>query len=239
MPEAQPRTTESFCDTAWARTAALLDAIHRHPFNTALGDGSLSRERFTFYLVQDGRYLAAYAKTLATASARAADPADAMFFAQSAHTALAVERALHTGYLDGFGMGAQDVAAVATSPTCLAYASYLQATALTEPFPVLVAAVLPCFWVYQDVGTALLERTADVDDHPYRAWISTYSDPAFAASVTQVRRIADRLAATADAGTRRAMTEAFCRATEYEWMFWDSAWRLETWPTGQWLTTAN
>ncbi|MEV0145129.1 MULTISPECIES: thiaminase II [unclassified Nonomuraea] len=227
----------SFCEEVRAHTATLLDAIHRHPFNTALGDGTLSRDRFTFYLVQDARYLAAYAKVLATASARADEPADAMFFAQSAHTALAVERALHTGYLDGFGLSPADVAGIGTSPTCLAYASYLQATALSAPLPVLVAAVLPCFWVYQDVGTALLERTAGRSGHPYQAWISTYSDPSFAASVTQVRAIADRLAGTADPATRRAMAEAFCRATEYEWMFWDSAWRLETWPTGQWLAT--
>jgi thiaminase/transcriptional activator TenA len=26
------------------------------------------------------------------------------------------------------------------------------------------------------------------------------------------------------------MTDVFVRASQYEWMFWDSAWRLETWP---------
>ncbi|MET7339293.1 thiaminase II [Nonomuraea sp. NPDC005650] len=226
----------TFCDELWTRTATLLKAIHDHPFNTALGDGTLDRERFAFYLVQDGRYLVAYSKVLATASARATSPADAAFFAQSAHTALVVERALHTGYLEQFGLTAEETAAVATSPTCLAYSSYLQATALAAPLPVLAAAVLPCFWVYQDVGAALLERTAGAAEHPYGTWIGTYSDPAFAASVEQAKAIADRLAETADPGTRRAMDEAFCRATEYEWMFWDSAWRLETWPTGQWLS---
>ncbi|MEU0568986.1 thiaminase II [Nonomuraea sp. NPDC005983] len=224
-----------FCEEIWARTAKLLDAIHSHPFNAALGDGTLDRDRFAFYIVQDGRYLVAYAKVLATASVRATDPADATFFAGSAHTALAVERALHTGYLEEFGLKADEVAGVATSPTCLAYSSFLQATALAAPLPVLAAAVLPCFWVYQDVGAALLERTAGTSDHPYQAWIATYSDANFAASVQQAKAIVDRLAASADPATRQAMAEAFCRATEYEWMFWDSAWRLETWPTARWL----
>ncbi|GGQ30093.1 thiaminase II [Streptosporangium pseudovulgare] len=224
-----------FCEEIWARTATLLKAIHDHPFNAALGDGTLDRERFAFYMVQDARYLSAFSKALAAASVRSADPADAMFFAESAHTALAVERGLHTSYLGEFGVSAEEEAAVPTSPTCLAYASFLQATALAEPLPVLAAAVLPCFWVYQDVGTALLARTAGMDDHPYRAWIDTYSDESFAASVELIRAITDRLAETADPATRRAMAEAFCRATEYEWMFWDSAWRLETWPTRQWL----
>ncbi|MEV1241331.1 TenA family protein [Nonomuraea sp. NPDC050022] len=224
-----------FCDEIWTRAAKLLDAIRNHPFNNALGDGGLDRERFAFYLVQDGRYLAAYAKTLATAAARADDSSDAAFFAQSAHTALTVERALHGRYLGEFGLDAGEMAAIPTSPTCLAYASYLQATALTAPLPVLAAAVLPCFWVYQDVGTALLARTEGRRDHPYHAWIATYSDPAFAVSAEQAKAITDRQAAQSGPAIREAMAEAFLRAAEYEWMFWDSAWRLEAWPTRQWL----
>ncbi|MFC4116613.1 TenA family protein [Nonomuraea zeae] len=221
-----------FCDDMWLRTAELMSAIHTHPFNVALGDGTLEPDRFAFYIVQDGRYLESFSKALATASARATDPADAAFYAQSAHAALAAERLLHAGYIEELGA---DAAAVATSPTCLAYASFLQATALTAPYPVIAAAVLPCFWIYQDVGTALLSRTADAPGHPYGKWITTYSDPGFAASVEQAKGIADRLAAAADPDTRAAMAEAYCRAAAYEWMFWDSAWRREGWPTAQWL----
>ncbi|MBF8186821.1 TenA family protein [Nonomuraea sp. K274] len=224
-----------FCDDMWLRTAELMTAIHEHPFNVALGDGTLDRDRFAFYIVQDGRYLEAFSKALATASARAGDPADAAFFAQSAHTALAAERLLHAGYVEELGA---DTAGITTSPTCLAYASYLQATALTAPYPVLVAAVLPCFWIYQDVGLALLRRTGDVPGHPYRKWISTYSDPAFAASVEQAKAIADRLAAAAGPAIRAAMGEAYCRAAAYEWMFWDSAWHRESWPTTRWLAAS-
>ncbi|MFC5831146.1 TenA family protein [Nonomuraea insulae] len=215
-----------FCDDMWLRTADLMKAIHGHPFLEGLGDGTLERDRFAFYMVQDARYLEAYAKALATASARATDPADAAFFAQSAHTALAAERLLHAGYIE-------DATGVATSPTCLAYASFLQATALTAPYPVIAAAVLPCFWIYQDVGTALLTKA--VPGHPYGKWISTYADPTFAASVEQAKGIADRLANAADPDTREAMARAYGRAAAYEWMFWDSAWRRESWPTEGWL----
>jgi thiaminase/transcriptional activator TenA len=221
-----------FCEDMWLRTADLMTAIHDHPFVAGLGDGSLDPDRFAFYIVQDARYLTAFSKALATASARAADPAEAAFWAQSAHTALAAERLLHAGYVEELGA---DADGLATSPTCLAYASYLQATALAAPYPVLAAAVLPCFWIYQDVGTALLKRTGDQPDHPYRKWIDTYSDPAFAASVEQAKAIADRVAAAADPVTREGMAEAYRTAAAYEWMFWDSAWRRESWPTARWL----
>ncbi|WP_084960708.1 thiaminase II [Thermoactinospora rubra] len=223
-----------FCDEVWARTAKLLRAIHEHPFNTALGEGTLDRERFAFYIVQDARYLEAFAKALATAAVRATDPEEVAFWAQSAHGAIAAERTLHEGYIEEYGLTADDLAGVPTSPTALAYSSWLQAMALSAPYPVLAAAVLPCFWVYQDVGQALVSRSSET--HPYRAWIATYADPSFEAAVTGAKEITDRLAASADEPTREAMAAAFVKATEYEWMFWDSAWRREGWPTSEWVS---
>lgn len=219
-----------FSDDVWARTAKLLRAIHEHPFNVALGDGTLDRERFAFYIVQDARYLEAFAKALATAAVRAQDPDEAAFWAQSAHAAIAAERTLHAGYIEQYGLTEADLSGVVTSPSALAYSSWLQAVALSAPYPVLAAAVLPCFWVYQDVGQALVSRSTP--EHPYRAWIDTYADPEFEAAVTQARAIADRLAT---AEHTDAMAAAFVKATEFEWLFWDSAWRLEQWPTAQWL----
>jgi len=139
----------SFCAAVWDDTAALQQAILDHPFNVALADGSLDADRFAFYLVQDARYLAGFSRALATASMRADVPDDAVFFASSAQTALVVERALHEGYLARFGT---DIAAVETAPSALAYVSHLHSVALTRPYPELVAALLPCYWVYANVG---------------------------------------------------------------------------------------
>lgn len=216
-----------FCEQAWQREHALVEAIERHPFNRELEAGTLSGERFAFYLVQDTRYLAAFSRALAAAATRAADPGDAAFLAGSARTALVVEAELHAGYLAKLAV---DAGAVATSPSCLAYASYLQAVALAEPYPVLVASLLPCFWVYQHVGAGVLARTAGVSGHPYEQWIATYGAEDFAESVDAMRVVADRAWVAATAAVRLSMLSAFHQATLYEWMFWQSAWEMETWP---------
>src|SRR5579875_609517 len=93
-----------FCDLAWQKTAALQQAICDHPFNKALADGSLPQDRFSFYLIQDSRYLVGFSRSLAAASTRASCPDDAAFFASSSQTALVVERSLHAGYLSGYGI---------------------------------------------------------------------------------------------------------------------------------------
>jgi thiaminase (transcriptional activator TenA) len=239
MSTLPPPPADGFCAKAWQHTLRLQQAIVDHPFNVALTDGSLDRERFTFYMVQDARYLVGFAQALAAAAARATHADDAAFLAGSAQAALIEERRLHAGYMKEFGLSDSDVAGVPTSPSCLAYTSFLRASALTEPYPVLVAAILPCFWVYQHVGSSILEATGGAADHPYHRWIETYADEEFAAAVLAARQLTDRVAAAADESTRASMLAAFSRATEYEWLFWNSAWTLEQWPTATWLNSTG
>ena len=40
----------------------------------------------------------------------------------------------------------------------------------------------------------------------------------------------DRVAQTQSPETLKAMHQAFTRATQLEWIFWDSAWNLGDWP---------
>ena len=231
-----PAPTEGgFCARAWERTEKLQQAIVEHPFNVALTDGSLDRERFAFYIVQDARYLVGFAQALSAAATRAGTTEDAAFLSGSARTALLEERNLHAGYVEDFGLSESDIEGIPTSPSCLAYTSFLRANALTEPYPVVVAAILPCFWVYQHVGSRILEATGGSGEHPYSRWIETYADEEFARSVLSARELTDRLASAVDEPTWTRMLAAFTRATEYEWLFWNSAWIREEWPTAGWL----
>lgn len=217
-----------FTQAAWAATADLRAAIHALPFVRELADGTLEPARFRHYIVQDALYLAAYARVLAAASVRASDQESQKFFAGAAQTAIEVERALHGGFMARLGVDASEAAAAEPSPTCLAYTSFLLATAQAGSQAELLAAILPCFWIYLDVGTAIAARAAPAN--PYRAWIDTYADAGFARSVAQARDAADAAAEGLPPPHLALMQRAFRRAARYEWMFWDSAWRLEGWP---------
>ncbi|HEX3780965.1 MAG TPA: thiaminase II [Pseudonocardiaceae bacterium] len=221
-----------FSEQAWQRTEKLQRALLDHPFNRELAAGTLGRQQFQFYLVQDARYLVGFARALAVAASKAADVADIAFFAGAAQEAIVVERALHAGYFERFELTEADLAAVETSPSCLAYTSYLLATAQSGDYPELIAALLPCFWIYQQVGADILAgQAADSVANPYQTWIDTYADEEFAVAVRGARDAVDRAAEAATSDTRERMFAAFQRACEYEWLFWDSAHRLEAWPT--------
>jgi thiaminase/transcriptional activator TenA len=217
-----------FSDRLWQRTTPLREAIHALPFNVELAAGRLTRETFQFYIIQDALYLDQYARALALAGARGPDGATLRAFGHYAIEAIAVEQALHEHYLKEFGVSPASLAAAEPSPDCLGYTSFLMATAYHEPWEILVAALLPCFWLYWDVGTAIA-RTAAVDN-PYRAWIDTYADDGFGEAVRAVIAATDQAAAMTTDSIRDRMATAFIRSCQYEWLFWDGAWRRRSWP---------
>lgn len=233
-------------DEAWEAALPVYEQITEHPFVRALADGTLSAERFRFYIRQDALYLDGYARRLAHVAARLTRKEHTKAFLRFALDGIAVERALHAQFLDGAIPAPTEI-----SPACLLYTSVLDAQALA-PVEVEAAAVLPCFVVYQRVGESILARAegragcdgaavagslpedgakplTPLHENPYRAWIETYADPSFAESTALAVRICDELAEAAGEETRRRMTDLFVRCTRMEWLFWESAWNLENW----------
>lgn len=213
----------SFSAVAWEAIAPVREAIDRLPLLIALEDGSLPREIFGYYMAQDAHYLTDYGRVLATCAGQATGPDELLFWAASANTTVRVERELHAAHV-------ADFTATEKSPSCTAYTSYLLSLTTGGCYPELAAAILPCFWIYEDVGTRLKNRVSDLTTHPYGDWIGTYGDSSFAESTRTARRIVDHLAAQADPVTLDRMHEAFRRAAQYEWIFWDAAFHQEAWP---------
>ena len=221
-------STDTFSHAAWERNARTYEVIRTMPFNAELAAGTLSEARFKHYITQDAHYLVGFGRALALAAAKAPDPDRIVQFAKSAEGAIVVERALHASFFRQYGITAEVFAGTALSPACHHYVSYLLATAYAEPYEVLLGALLPCFWIYAEVGRDIHGRAAP--DNPYQAWIDTYAGEEFHAVVRATIAAADDAAAGASPGLRERMHAAFTRATELEWIFWDSAYRLEDWP---------
>ena len=214
-----------FCDHAWLNTTRLRTAIHDLPFNRELAAGTLSRKRFQWYVTQDALYLDVYARVLAIAGARGPDGGTLHLFASAAIEGIAVEQALHESYFKQFGV---DPSLAEPAPDCLNYTSFLLATAYYDSYEVLLAALLPCFWIYYDVGQSIARQTAP--GNPYQAWVDTYSDEGFGNAVKAVIAATDHAAEAASGAVRAKMMKAFIRSTQYEYLFWDGAYEQRDWP---------
>ena len=217
-----------FSEKAWGEITPIYAAILEHPFIRELAAGVLSKERFQFYMVQDALYLTEFSRVLSLVAAGAPDPDTMMRFDESARNALIVERTLHETFLREFAITADVVARAEMASTCFTYTNFLLATAHRSSIEVTVAAVLPCFWIYWEVGKFV--RAEATPSNPYRLWIDTYGDESFGEGVREVIATADGMAASSAPTVLDDMMHVFRRASQLEWMFWDSAYRLETWP---------
>ena len=217
-----------FSRAAWERNVAIYDTIRTMPFNAELAAGTLSTARFKHYITQDAHYLIGFGRALTLAAAKAPNPDRVVQFAKSAEGAIVVERALHGSFFAQYSITPEIFARTPLSPACHHYVSYLLATAYAEPYEVLLGALLPCFWIYSEVGSDIHARAAP--KNPYQAWIDTYAGEEFHAAVRAVIDATDEAAAGASEALRERMHIAFTRATQLEWIFWDAAYRLESWP---------
>jgi thiaminase (transcriptional activator TenA) len=217
-----------FSANVWAEAATLRQSIKDLPFNRELAAGTLHREKFQFYILQDSIYLEAYSRTLSIASSKAPDTDAMLEFANAASVAIQVERALHAGFFKQFKVTTDGRAQTEPSPTCLNYTNFLLTTAAVGSYAELVAAILPCFWVYWEVGQHISAVT--VRPNTYDAWINTYADESFGDATKRMIALTDQVAAQEDAPTVEKMRRAFLRCTQFEWMFWDSAYKQERWP---------
>jgi thiaminase/transcriptional activator TenA len=184
-----------------------------HPFVRGLADGTLSDERFAFFLGQDYAFLGDYGRALRRAAELAPDAAWGARLAEIAAGAAAEELELHRGWAAEHGL---DLDAVEPSVTTRAYGGFLVEP---HPFPVLVAALLPCVWGYAELGRRL---AAEPTAPRYERWLATYADPGFAGAARWFVELA--AACAAEPAARPAMRDAFARSLAFETAFWDAAW---------------
>jgi thiaminase (transcriptional activator TenA) len=220
--------TDRFTDELWEGIGGIYAAILAHPFLAGLSDGTLPHDAFAFYVVQDALYLQRYANALAAVASLAPDTAGTEMFARHAAEVITVERELHGSLLAGLGIDPAAIEVAEPAPANLAYTSYLLATVNGGSYAEAVGVVLPCYWIYWEVGKELLRRGSP--DPRYQRWIDTYGGEEFGATVQDVLAVADALGPGLGPAERARVTRHFRTTSRYEWMFWDMGYRKETWP---------
>lgn len=208
---------------AWEVSKPIFDKILKLAFVEELMSGILPKEKFMFYIQQDALYLADYGRVLAAIGARLKKADHTEAFIHFAGDSVNVEKALHESFLKDSTLGKPE-----PSPSCLLYTSYLYKQLADCPVEVALAAVLPCFWIYKEVGDYILQHQAK-GGNQYQDWIDTYGGEDFDKSVKLAISICDEIAETCTEEQRQAMTQAYVMCSRFEWMFWDSAYRMEKW----------
>ncbi|MDI3195110.1 bifunctional hydroxymethylpyrimidine kinase/phosphomethylpyrimidine kinase [Pseudarthrobacter sp. AL07] len=208
-----------FAQTLQRASAPDLAAIFGLDFIRDLAGGTLAEEEFGYYLAQDAIYLNGYSRVLARASALAPTEAAQTFWAKSARQCLEVESELHRTWLSTRTVNS------ALGPVTKSYVDHLLAASASGSYAVLVAAVLPCFWLYAEVGQTLHAEflaAGAPKEHPYADWLRAYADEDFAQATRDAIALADEAGRSASTDERAAMLVAFRQSCRFEVEFFDA-----------------
>lgn len=204
---------------------------HMHPFVQGIGDGTLEKEKFRFYMIQDYLFLIDYAKLFAIGAVKAKDLVTMGKFAALLDATINEEMELHRQYANRFGISLNELEAAKPSPTTLAYTHYMLHVSQNGTLAELVSSLLPCMWSYWEIGKALNEREGADEHEFYGEWIKMYASDDFGKLALWCIDLLDELAEGKSESELDTLEGIFLNTTRFEYMFWEMSYNEAMWPT--------
>lgn len=206
-----------FIKEMWENTEETYRSIINSEFVTGLASGKLAEESFKHYLSQDIIYIKNDAIALEELSKRATNANEKDFFIRMSKDCIEIENILHGEFLNYFN--AQK--AKEQSPAFLKYSDFLLNQVNNAPYPVAVAALLPCFWVYGKVGQHILNIQSP--NNKYQKFIDTYAGDEYNEYTSEFIDITELQGKNADNLIQKEMINAFKIGSYHEFSVFEEA----------------
>ena len=213
----------TFFEEAVAAAMPLWRAAADEDFLTGMGEGTLDRQAFLDYIVQDSLYLRDYLKAYAMALFNSQTLRQMQVFYSVLGYVNDGENATRLRYLSEAGLTDDDVDTMEKKPACAAYTDFLLRVAREEDVPEIVMAVMPCMVGYRFVFEELLRRCPAVLEGPYAPLVRDYTAPEYAAACAEWTDFTNALCAPLPAERRAHLIDLFVQASAHELYFWQMA----------------
>ncbi|RCW63735.1 thiaminase II [Saliterribacillus persicus] len=198
-----------------------------HPFVKGIGDGTLPIEKFKYYVMQDSYYLSHFARVQSLGAAKSPDLETTSRMASHAQGTYEAEMALHRTFSDLLSISEQEKADFFPSPTAYGYTSHLYRAAYEGHLGDVIAAILPCYWLYLEVGEQLKE--CEPKEVVYQKWIEAYGSEWFSNLVKEQIERLDKIAEEVSKKDKERMRQHFLISSHYELLFWEMAYEMQDW----------
>ncbi len=214
----------AYSDELRRQADGIWNAIFDHPFLREIKAGTLPLTKFQYFLGQDWHYLDVFARTVGAAISKARNSHTLEHLAD--RVLRPIEKPLHRKLGELLQVDPIHLIAAHPAPTNRAYMNHLLATAAQGSVAEIAAALLPCPWIYHEIG----QQIGEVQHPVYGEWAAFYASGTLGDGVAAWRRFVDEAGSVANAGERATMAEAFLLSSRYEYLFWEMAYRQEEWP---------
>jgi thiaminase/transcriptional activator TenA len=140
-----------------------------------------------------------------------------------------IEAMLKEQYFEKFDITMEEALKAEIAPTCKAYLDHLEKYTRMGTLAEGMSAILPCGWVYVEIGVKFTAGTDIPDDHPYKSWLMTYAVPELQDMVNWWFDILDTAVEGYPDKELDHIQDIFIKSCQYEHLFWDMGWKMQGW----------
>ena len=193
----------------------LIENIIKHIFIVQLIAGSLPKDIFEKYIIQDIIYCKDYQKSLYNLSQKLSEDKDKKFFEKAANSTKSIIDYLKKEYN-------VDESKEEYLPLCKEY-SMFEKDSVNESIEQGLGSLLPCYYVYNEIGKYIQKQEIG-KDNIYADFIkSTFEE---SKSLNVYFEICERYSKKSEDSYKRMM-ESFLKGVEYEYYFFDSCYNYK------------
>lgn len=208
-------------------TAGIWAEYNQHPFVKGIEDGTLDKEKFKYYIIQDYLYLIEYAKVFGIGIAKAKSMETLKLFGSYVHQLTDGEMDIHRGYMGELGISQQEIDDTPHALDNLSYTSYMLRVAYEEGEAEILAAILSCAYSYEVIAQNIVKNNPESLNHPfYGQWISGYASDAYGKENTVLIDMIEKLTVDYTEAQMKHLVDIFVACSRYETAFWDLAWNM-------------
>ncbi len=217
------KTTQRLLDA----TREIWDKYNEHPFVKGIENGTLDKEKFRYYIIQDFIYLEDYTRAFALGVAKAKSERIRNIFANYITLLTDSEMDIHHGYMGKFGISQDEVDSTELALDNISYTSYMLRVAYEEGEAEILTAILSCAYSYEVIAKNMIKNNPDcINDDFYGEWIRGYAGDYCEGNVVLMNAL-DELTADYNEKQLKHLTDIFIRCSEYELRFWKLSWTMD------------
>lgn len=199
-------------------------AYNEHPFVIGIQNGTLDKDKFRYYMIQDYLYLEDYAKTFAIGVAKAKSFKTANLFAKYINV-MNGELNVHEGYFAKLKITQEEIDSACRSLSNLSYTSYMLRVAYEEGEAEILAAILACAYSYEIIAKNIVKNNpSSVNDEFYGDWVKGYISDSYSAENAVLLEEMNRLSENYTEKQIQHLVDIFVACSRYELAFWEMSW---------------
>lgn len=211
-----------FMDEAVERVKNIWEDCAHAPFVEEMGKGTLDKEKFLDYIVQDSIYLRGYVKEFAHALTKATTLKDMQDYYEAMGFVNDSENKTRLDYLKDHGMCDADVDHQKPHRQCADYLAFLEENGSKGEEEIMMA-VMPCMMGYHHVFKTLAKQRPEVFDSYYGPLVKDYASQAFKDCCDFWEKKVNLKCNDLSSSRKEELIEIFTQASLHELAFWQMA----------------